>query len=71
MLACFRADDVNATIQAIEEKHLLSTLFISCYGGDLDIGGDGVWDVWQIEGPNLVWYFRGAPHIHGYFHLSA
>jgi hypothetical protein len=71
MLACFRADDVNATIQTIEQKNILSSLFISCYGGDLDIGGDGVWDVWQIEGPNLVWYFRGAPHIHGYFHLNA
>lgn len=71
MLACFRADDVNATMRTIEEKNVLSTLFISCYGGDLDIGGDGVWDVWQIEGPNLVWYFRGSPHIHGYFHLTA
>jgi hypothetical protein len=71
MLACFRADDVNATIKTIEEKNVLTSLFISCYGGDLDIGADGVWDVWQIEGPNLVWYFRGAPHIHGYFHLTA
>ena len=71
MLACFRDDDVDATIQTIERKNLINSLFISCYGGDLDIGGDAVWDVWQIEGPNLVWYFRGAPHIHGYFHLDA
>ncbi len=71
MLACFRADDVNATVKTLEEKNVLTSLFISCYGGDLDIGADGVWDVWQIEGPNLVWYFRGSPHIHGYFHLSA
>ena len=29
-----------------------------------DIGNDGVWDVWQLEGPQMVWYFRGAPHVH-------
>jgi hypothetical protein len=71
MLACFRAEDADATIKSIEENNILSSLFISCYGGELDIGSDGIWDVWQIEGPNLVWYFRGAPHIHAYFHLLA
>jgi hypothetical protein len=40
-------------------------------GGAYDIGGDKVWDTWQIEGPEMVGYFRGAPHIHGYFHLAA
>jgi hypothetical protein len=20
--------------------------------------------VWQLEGPNMVWYFRGDPHVH-------
>ena len=31
---------------------------------NMDIGQDGVWDVWQIEGPGMLWYFRGAPHVH-------
>jgi hypothetical protein len=70
MLACFRADDVAATMKSIEERKMIDSLFVSCFGGAYDIGGDGVWDVWQIEGPELVWYFRGTPHIHGYFHLS-
>lgn len=34
-----------------------------------DIGNDGVWDVWQIEGPAMVWYFRGAPHVHTWVHI--
>ncbi len=71
MLACFRTDDVNATMKAIEDRKIVEQLFVSCYGGSYDIGSDKVWDVWQIEGPDMVWYFRGMPHIHGYFHLTA
>ncbi len=71
MMACFRPSDVAATMKTIEDNKILERLFISCYGGEFDIGGDKVWDTWQIEGPELVWYFRGFPHIHGYFHLAA
>lgn len=70
MLVCFRASDVAATIKTIGQGNILERLFISCYGGAYDIGGDKVWDTWQIEGPDMVWYFRGYPHIHGYFHLA-
>ena len=38
-------------------------------GNSYDIGNDGVWDVWQIEGPNMVWYFRGEPHVHTWVHV--
>jgi hypothetical protein len=36
---------------------------------DQDVGKDGVWDVWQIEGPNAVFYFRGDPHVHAWAHV--
>ena len=71
MLVCFRADDVAATMKSIEDRKLVDQLFVSCYGGEYDIGSDKVWDTWQIEGPEMVWYFRGVPHIHAYFHLTA
>ncbi len=71
MLVCFRPDDVAATMKTIEDKKLIERLFVSCYGGEHDIGSDRVWDTWQIEGPDMVWYFRGEPHIHAYFHLPA
>ncbi len=29
-----------------------------------DIGDDGEWDNWRLEGPSFVWYFRGQPHVH-------
>jgi hypothetical protein len=36
-----------------------------------DVGKDGVWDVWQIEGPSMIWYFRGDPHVHCWAHIKA
>lgn len=71
MLAMFRQDDVDATIAAIEKRNLVEQLNVSWYAGKYDIGSDKVWDTWQIEGPEMVWYFRGYPHIHCYFHLKA
>ena len=38
---------------------------------NLDIGNDGVWDVWQLESPNMVWYFRGAPHVHTWVNIRS
>ncbi len=70
MLVMFRADDVEATLQAIRDQKLVDDLHVSFYGGKYDIGSDKVWDTWQIEGPDMVWYFRGQPHIHSYFHLK-
>jgi hypothetical protein len=70
MLAMFRADDVTATMQSIEQKGIVDRLHVSWFAGKYDIGGDKVWDTWQIEGPDMVWYFRGQPHIHCYLHLK-
>lgn len=35
-----------------------------------DIGADGVWDNWRLEGPAFVWHFRGAPHVHVWVHIA-
>lgn len=70
MLAMFRQDDINATIETIEKNQIVERLNVSWYAGKYDIGSDKVWDTWQIEGPDMVWYFRGEPHIHCYFHLK-
>ncbi|MEZ6087571.1 MAG: DUF3500 domain-containing protein [Pirellulaceae bacterium] len=70
MLAMFRDEDVEATVQTIESRSILDQLYVSWYDGKFDIGSDRVWDTWQIEGPDMVWYFRGQPHIHSYFHVK-
>ena len=35
-----------------------------------DIGHDGVWDNWRLEGPAFVWHFRGAPHVHVWVNIA-
>ena len=37
---------------------------------DGDLGGDGVWDNWRLEGPAFVWHFRGAPHVHVWVNIA-
>ncbi|MEO1525285.1 MAG: DUF3500 domain-containing protein [Planctomycetota bacterium] len=71
MMEMFRTDDIEATIRDIESKNVVDGLTVSWFGGKYDVGSDQVWDTWQIEGPDMVWYFRGEPHIHCYFHLKA
>jgi hypothetical protein len=35
-----------------------------------DLGNDGVWDCWRLEGPSFVWHFRGAPHVHVWVNIA-
>lgn len=71
MMEMFRPEDVDITLQTIRDKKMMDRLFVSYYDGKYDIGDDRVWDTWQIEGPDMVWYFRGFPHIHTYFHVKS
>ncbi len=35
-----------------------------------DLGDDGEWDNWRLEGPSFVWYFRGTPHVHVWVNIA-
>ena len=67
VLAPFRKTDADEAMKLIE-KNGFDSLHLSFYKHD-DIGKDGVWDVWQMEGPAMLWYFRGAPHVHTWVHI--
>lgn len=68
LLLPFREEDRKESL-ALIEKGGMENLHLSFYSDD-DIGKDGVWDNWKIEGPHMVWYFRGAPHVHTWVHIS-
>jgi hypothetical protein len=54
---------------ALVEKAGFDDLHLSFYK-EGDLGADGIWDNWRLEGPHMVWYFRGAPHVHTWVHIS-
>jgi hypothetical protein len=67
LLAPFRKADADEALKMIEAGGF-DALHMAFYK-NMDIGNDGVWDVWQIEGPNMLWYFRGAPHVHTWVNI--
>ena len=63
----YGAADAEESMKLIE-KNGFDNLHMAFYKNQ-DLGGDGIWDVWQIEGPAMVWYFRGDPHVHTWVHV--
>jgi len=70
LLLPFRKNDADEAIRYIKKSGGLNDLAMSFYK-NLDIGNDGVWDVWKLESPNMVWYFRGSPHVHVWVNIRA
>lgn len=68
LLMPFREIDRKESMKLIE-KAGMDNLHLSFYE-EGDIGEDKVWDNWRIEGPHMIWYFRGAPHVHTWVHIS-
>ncbi|MEW5976724.1 MAG: DUF3500 domain-containing protein [Acidobacteriota bacterium] len=70
LLLPFRKQDADEAMRFIRGRGGVDSLHMSFYR-NLDIGSDGVWDVWQLESPNMVWYFRGFPHVHVWVNIRA
>jgi hypothetical protein len=67
LLAPFRKKDSTEALKHVEAGGI-DNLHLAFYK-DENIGNDEVWDVWQIEGPNMISYFRGKPHVHAWLHI--
>lgn len=67
LLAPFRKKDADEAMKLVEANGF-DHLHMAFYQNH-DVGKDGVWDVWQIEGPAMLWYFRGDPHVHTWVHI--
>jgi len=70
LLEPYRQSDRDETIECIAAQGGLEKCSLAFYT-DEDLGDDKVWDNWRLEGPSLVWYFRGAPHVHSWVNIAA
>ncbi len=68
-LAPYRQQDVDEAIKFIKSGGDFAGLSMAFYQQN-DLDNDKVWDIWRVEGPNFVWHFRGAPHVHAYVHVG-
>lgn len=69
LLEPYRLSDRNEVMKCLEAQGGLDQCSLSFYSDD-DIGEDGVWDVWRLEGPSFVWHFRGSPHVHVWVNVA-
>jgi uncharacterized protein DUF3500 len=70
VLSPYRASDVSEVMRELKAAGGMEKLHLSFYKQD-DLGNDGVWDIWRLEGPAFVWHFRGAPHVHTWVNIAA
>jgi hypothetical protein len=69
MLSLFRETDQQEVMACLEATGGVDPLRLT-YSKDGDIGDDGVWDVWKVEGPAFAWYFHGEPHVHTWLNVA-
>jgi hypothetical protein len=70
LLLPFRKQDSEEAMRLIRQSGGVGSLSMAFFK-NLDLGADGVWDVWQLESPNMIWYFRGHPHVHTWVNIRA
>ncbi len=65
----YRKSDQDEAMQCLSKQGGIDACSLSFYS-DNDIGDDGVWDNWRLEGPSFVWHYRGAPHVHVWVNVA-
>ena len=59
----YRKEDQDEIMACLKKMGGLDKCSLAFYKQG-DLGDDGEWDNWRLEGPSFVWYFRGTPHVH-------
>jgi hypothetical protein len=65
----FRKEDREEALECLQRQGGLDGCSLAFYK-EGDIGNDGEWDNWRLEGPAFVWYFRGYPHVHVWVNVA-
>jgi hypothetical protein len=70
LLEPYRTVDQAEAMKCLEAQGGLNGCKLAFYQSG-DLGDDGVWDIWRIEGPSFVWHFRGSPHVHVWANVAS
>jgi len=65
----YRQEDRDEVLACMKKQGGLESCHLTFYK-DGDLGDDGEWDNWRLEGPAFAWYFRGTPHVHIWIHVA-
>lgn len=65
----YRKEDKDEVQECLKKQGGLDKCSLAFYK-DGDLGDDGEWDNWRLEGPAFVWYFRGTPHVHIWINVA-
>ena len=65
----YRTSDQDEAMRCLKKQGGIDACNLSFYS-DHDLGNDGVWDNWRLEGPSFVWHYRGAPHVHVWVNVA-
>jgi hypothetical protein len=66
----YRQSDQDEVVACLKAQGGIDACHLAFYG-DEDLGEDGVWDIWRLEGPSFVWHYRGAPHVHVWVNVAS
>jgi len=69
LLEPFRQSDRDEVSRCLKVQGGLDACHLAFYK-EGDLGKDGLWDNWRLEGPSFVWYFRGKPHVHVWVNVA-
>ncbi len=69
MLRPFRANDAEEVRECLASNGGVDKLRLTFFKEN-DLGNDGVWDIWKLEGPAFSWFFRGSPHVHTWLNVA-
>jgi hypothetical protein len=69
LLEPYRTVDRNEVRGCLTAQGGLDRCRLAFYQDD-DLGDDGLWDNWRLEGPAFVWHFRGSPHVHVWVNIA-
>jgi hypothetical protein len=69
ILAPYRKEDVDEVFEILKAGGGIDKLHMAFYQQE-DLLDDKEWDIWRVEGPSVVWHFRGAPHVHAYINIG-